>query len=147
MKKICIIVGLVMMGMVSPVFAQMASKLAAVSPETKELVIRLLEANGVRKSIIQIFEDIISRAPEDDKAKLREILKSDAIIENIVPVYVEHFTPAELKELIAFYKSPVGAKNLALTPVLMTEVMEVTGRYFEDQMNQFPKSNQVKAKP
>lgn len=147
MRKRCVVIVLTMMMIVSPAFAQLASKSAAVAPETKELVIRLLEANGVRKSIIQIFEDIISRAPEADKTKLREILKSDMIIENIVPVYVKHFTPAELKELIAFYKSPVGAKNLSLTPVLMTEVMEVTGNYFEDQMNQFQKSNQVKTKP
>ena len=147
MRRICIVMVLALLLVSSPAMAQLASKPAVVSPETKELVIRLLEANGERNSIIQIFEDIISRAPEDEKTKLREILKSDAIIENIVPVYVKHFTPAELKELIAFYKSPVGAKNLALTPVLMTEVMEVTGKYFEEQMNQFQKLNQVKTKP
>lgn len=147
MRKICFGIVLALMLISTPAMAQLASKSVAVSPETKELVIRLMEANGVRQSIIQIFEDIISRAPEDQQNNLREILKSDAIIENIVPVYVKHFTPAELKELIAFYKSPVGAKNLSLTPVLMTEVMEVTGRYFEDQMNHLQKSEQVKTKP
>lgn len=147
MRKICGVMVLALMVMTSPVFAQLASKPSAVSPETKELVIRLMEANGVRKSIIQIFEDIISRAPEDQKERLRGILKSDAIIENIVPVYVKHFTSAELKELIVFYKSPVGAKNLALTPVLMTEVMEATSKYFEERMNQLQKLDQVKTKP
>ena len=146
MKKICVLSVLTFMLMTSVALAQLTNQSAAVPFETKELVVRLLEANGVRQSIVQIFEDIISRAPADQQKNLRDILRSDAIIENIVPVYAKHFTVEELKELIAFYKSPVGAKNLALTPVLMTDVMEVTSKYFEDRMNQLQKPDQSRSK-
>ncbi len=123
----------------SNTFAQVAPKTspaaAPVPAETKELVRRLLEANGMRASIIRIFEDIIKQAPAESQKQLRDALQSDAIIDNIIPIYAKHFTPDEIRELIAFYKSPIGAKNLALTSQLMTEVMEVSGQYFQDKVS------------
>ncbi len=134
MKRLFYFSSLICLLFVSNVFAQIEGGQTpnAVAPETQELVRRLLEANGTRASLIRIFEDIIKRAPADSQKQLQEVLKSDAIIDNIIPVYAKHFTPAELKELIAFYKSPVGAKNLALTPKLMSEVMQVSAQYFEN---------------
>jgi uncharacterized protein len=37
------------------------------------------------------------------------------------PIYARHFTVAELKELMAFYRSPVGAKALRELPQVMGE--------------------------
>ncbi len=100
--------------------------------ETKELVRRLLEANGTRDSLTRIMEEIIKDAPEEKQASLRNLLRSDALIDQVIPIYAKYFTVAELKELVAFYKSPVGAKNLQLTPKLMTDVMATTAKYFQD---------------
>lgn len=110
------------------------------TPEVKELIQRLLEANGVRESLNRIFEDIISRAPAEQQKYLRDVLKTDEIIETISPVYAKYFTPEELKEMIEFYKSPIGTKNLVLTPKLMTEVMQLAGQYFEAHMKDMPKA-------
>ncbi len=142
MKKIFWMSLLVFVCVSSSAFAQVPAP--AIAPETKELVRRLLEANGMRASLIRIFEDIISRAPADSHQELRKLLKPDVIIDNIVPVYAKHFTPAELSELIAFYKSPVGVKNLALTPQLMTEVMQVSQKYFEDNVKMLEKPAKTK---
>ncbi len=142
MKKILWISLLVFVCVSSIAFAQVTA--VPVTSETKELVRRLLEANGMRTSLIRIFEDIISRAPADSQQELRDLLKPDVIIDNIVPVYAKHFTPAELTELIAFYKSPVGVKNLALTPQLMTEVMQVSQKYFEDNVKKLEKPAKTK---
>lgn len=134
----------------SSVFAQGASQKggsAVVDPQVTELVRRLLEANGTRDNITRIFADIIKRAPADKQQELENILKSDKIIDNLVPVYAKHFTAQELKELIAFYKSPVGAKNLALTPKLMTEVMEASVRYFERNIQPQESPAKVKTQP
>ncbi len=148
MKKIFFITLLVFAFVSSNALAQVAAKPAsgadAVVPEIKELVRRLLEANGMRASLIRIFEDIIKNAPAESQKALQDVLKSDAIIDNIIPVYAKHFTADELKELIAFYKSPTGAKNLALTPQLMVEVMEVSQKYFEDNAKEIPKPAQTK---
>jgi uncharacterized protein len=36
-------------------------------------------------------------------------------------IYTAHFSAAELREIAAFYKTPTGAKALALSPRVMTE--------------------------
>lgn len=38
------------------------------------------------------------------------------------PIYTRHFTDDELRELISFYRTPVGRKSLSALPVAMTEV-------------------------
>lgn len=106
--------------------------LATIPEETKELVRRLLEANGTRESMNRIFLDIIQNAPPESQEELRTLLRSDALIDRVIPIYAKHFTPEELKELVTFYKSPVGSKNLKLAPQLMTEVMDESVRYFEE---------------
>ncbi|MCC6758891.1 MAG: DUF2059 domain-containing protein [Candidatus Omnitrophica bacterium] len=145
MRKILVLSFTVFILSVSSVFAQVPVFSRPVSAETKELVRALLEANGMRSSMIRIFEDIISQAPAESQKDLRAVLKGDAIIDNMIPVYASHFSNAEIKELINFYKSPVGAKNLSLTPVLMTEVMQVSQKYFEESVKKLPKPAQVPA--
>ncbi|MGL6275643.1 DUF2059 domain-containing protein [Aeromonas dhakensis] len=39
----------------------------------------------------------------------------------VAAIYRKHFTEAELKELIAFYQSPVGKKSLDTMPAIFQE--------------------------
>ena len=48
---------------------------------------------------------------------------------SIVTVYASNFSAAELRDLIAFYKTPTGQKLLAKTPVIAQQTMAV-GRKF-----------------
>src|SRR5258708_15240605 len=44
------------------------------------------------------------------------------LIEDItVSVYDKHFSVAELRDLVAFYKSPTGKKVMEVTPVMLSE--------------------------
>ena len=106
--------------------------------ETKELVRRLLEANGTRDSLVRILEEIIKDAPPEKQASLRNLMRPDTLIDQVIPIYAKYFTVGELKELVAFYKSPVGAKNLKMTPTLMTEVMAATVKYFQENTPNLP---------
>ena len=45
------------------------------------------------------------------------------------PIYHNHFTHQELKELIAFYKTPLGQKVLKELPLLTQEGMEAGSRW------------------
>jgi len=47
----------------------------------------------------------------------------DEMIDAMVPLYAENYTVAEIKQLTAFYQSPVGRKMMALTPRLTSEGM------------------------
>ena len=137
MKKIFLSIAVLVLT-ASQSFAQLPAVTKPVPAETKELVRTLLEANGMRSSMIRIFEDIIRQAPQESQADLRAVLKGDTIIDNMIPTYAKHFTNAEIKELINFYKSPIGVKNLNLTPVLMQEVMQVSQKYFQESVKKLP---------
>lgn len=51
--------------------------------------------------------------------------RSDELLEKMVPLYAKHFTEAELDELLAFYRSPIGRKTTETMPGLMQESMEL----------------------
>jgi hypothetical protein len=49
----------------------------------------------------------------------------DDILNETVPIYARNFSADELKQVTAFYRSPVGAKMLTKMPQLMGEGMQV----------------------
>lgn len=72
--------------------------------------------------------------------KLREALQRlnymQAIEDDTASIFDKHFTESEIKEWIAFYKSPVGKKMVELMPVMMSESMEKINK------NLFPRLQQ-----
>jgi hypothetical protein len=52
----------------------------------------------------------------------------DAMIDEMVPLYANNYTVAEIKELTVFYRSPVGRKMMTLSPKLAAEGMAVGQR-------------------
>ena len=62
--------------------------------------------------------------------KLWELIRKEMSWENMkddyIKVYSEVFTEDELKELIIFYKSPIGLKFIEKTPLLMQKTMEIS---------------------
>lgn len=52
----------------------------------------------------------------------------EEIIDETVPLYARAFSVAEIGQLADFYRSPIGAKMLAVTPQLMGEGMQIGQR-------------------
>ncbi|MFN8552347.1 MAG: DUF2059 domain-containing protein [Candidatus Obscuribacterales bacterium] len=65
------------------------------------------------------------------KINLGDVLNKVALV-----VYDKNFTDAELKDIIAFYKTPTGQKSLKQMPEVMRESMEMTTTLISPQMNQ-----------
>jgi len=65
---------------------------------------------------------------------LQELMNDQTLIDEIlaetVPLYARTYTAAELKQIAAFYRTPVGAKMLATTPKLMGEGMQIGQQVF-----------------
>jgi hypothetical protein len=65
-------------------------------------------------------------------AVLDGVFGDDALIDEMmadtVQTYARHFTAAELHQIAAFYKTPVGAKSLALMPQIANEAMQSSQR-------------------
>jgi len=55
------------------------------------------------------------------KLKLEYANKPDELLNEVAKVYAMHFTEQELKEIVAFYKTPLGKKMLAEDPVAIQE--------------------------
>ena len=46
-----------------------------------------------------------------------------SVMEDAPVVYARYFTAAELREMLAFYRTPVGQKTLSVLPQVMSEIM------------------------
>jgi hypothetical protein len=62
-------------------------------------------------------------AIRDEMNKLfkEEMIAPGGLAEQLVPIYGNHFTHPEVKELVAFYKSPLGSKLLQEMPLVAGE--------------------------
>jgi uncharacterized protein len=55
----------------------------------------------------------------------RKISTPGGMIDLLVPIYANHFTHAEIKQLLAFYRSDLGKKVINKLPLVMSESIEV----------------------
>ncbi len=118
----------------SPEAYRIAGEKEALTEEKRDLIFRLMEANGARESMNQIFSQIINQAPAEVKGKYQELFKVDEIISRLAPIYAKYYTLRDLKELISFYKSPLGQKHISVTPAVMEETLRETVKYFQAKM-------------
>lgn len=90
---------------------------------------RLLEVSNVIErnlnSIDPLFENYKRSLPsvpkdvwEDLKREFKAEFNADVIAEMYVPIYARHFTPEEVKKMLAFYESPVGRKMITEMPLV-----------------------------
>jgi uncharacterized protein len=70
------------------------------------------------------------------KLKLEYANKPDELFNEVAKVYAMHFTEQELKEIVAFYKTPLGKKMLAEDPVAIQEGLARAKDWANDFSNQ-----------
>jgi uncharacterized protein len=81
------------------------------SPEEKE---------AVRKSSVESIARLTKRI---DEFFDKELDLDKEIDEVAIPIYDKHYSETEIRELIAFHRSPVGQKTLAVMPQMMMDLM------------------------
>jgi hypothetical protein len=57
--------------------------------------------------------------------KFRDKVRTQDLVDMIVPIYARHFTQEELEQLLAFYQSPIGKRMVEEQPLIVKESMEV----------------------
>jgi len=87
---------------------------------------------GTTGDILMSADDVFGGAPIEEVMKvakevqgsfLDEIIKvRKALIEVLVDIYKEAFSPKELRDLIAFYKTTTGQKAVDVMPGVMTKI-------------------------
>ena len=96
-----------------------------------------LSAQMMKAMIPMIMQNLSAAHPEIPKNTLdkigdrlesllrNKITAPGGMADRIVPVYANHFTHDEIKQLLAFYRSDVGKKVTNKMPVVMSESMAV----------------------
>lgn len=104
-----------------------------------EKVKRFLELSGTRKLTTQTMSNMIAmyktNYPATDSSFWNEFqkeLKTDDLIDLMVPVYEKHFSDRELDALIGFYSTPTGQKIVETTPLISSECMAIGMKWGKD---------------
>ena len=94
----------------------------ALSPEQKQ---------KVRANMNQPFENTVKEA----LTIINDPKVADETVERMYPIYAKYYTPDEIRQITAFYKTPVGAKSLNLTPQIIGESMQAGFSIFQPRVN------------
>jgi len=113
----------------------------AFAQSSREVKVKeLMEVMGVSKMTVQSTKQFINTFKENYKDIpdqfwddfLKEI-SSKEFSNLYVSIYAKYYTESELDELIKFYRTPIGQKVIANTPLIMEE-SEKTGRDFGQKL-------------
>lgn len=113
-----------------PAVAQTPSQVAAANELFKIMKLEnqivptsaaMIESEIGRNAGMQAYRDVML-------TWLRKYMTWDAMKPELIKLYTEAYTEAELKELAAFYKTPVGQKSLAKMPELMQKTAMIGGK-------------------
>lgn len=92
----------------------------AANPAFKKEVIRLLELSGTNAQYEAVLAPIIKSVPAEKQAEFKkEVTESlKGLTDKIADIYMEEFTPEDVKTMIKYYESPVGKKAASKAGVL-----------------------------
>ncbi|MFN6464830.1 MAG: DUF2059 domain-containing protein [Nostoc sp. DedVER02] len=124
-----------------PVFAQSPTNTIAPSSNAQEIektnnINKLLEITGAknisRQIITQLLISFKSEYPEVPQKfwdSFAAELKIDDMVNEFIPVYNKYFTNEEIKQIIAFYQTPVGKKTITVIPQISQESYDIGKKY------------------
>lgn len=94
-------------------------KMISETPEMADLINR--EREQAQKTIVETSGRVLRRFKElmPDRINFAEVME-----QMFYPIYDRFFTEEELKDLVAFYKSPTGRKSIEVMPQLMQDAVQ-----------------------
>jgi hypothetical protein len=110
--------------------------LAEGKPSKTDDVRKLLTLSGVPQLGKQVVSNLVAgmrkeapNVPERFWTDFRDGVRTEELLELIVPIYERALTAEEVKALLAFYESPAGKKFVALQPTLTQQSIAVSERW------------------
>ena len=109
--------------------------------------VALMMAGNVNKSMTAMLKkqkpdtppEVFVAIEEEVNGLFKEEIESGRFYEIIYPIYDKKFTTAELKEIVAFYKTPIGQKVTKELPTITQESMVASQQW---AMSLTPKLNE-----
>jgi hypothetical protein len=78
---------------------------------------------------------LVPTIPDAFWTKFREKLNIDDLLFACIPAYDKYYTQSEIRQLIAFYESPIGRKMVEVAPLLAQETM-IIGQKWGEKLGQ-----------
>lgn len=144
--RIMVATGFSLLLALAPTFAE-----DAVSPERIKTAGELIEVSGAAQAfsasddmIAGMFAqfrksgiDIDAETETKMKAICREELEAakPTLLDKTKEIYARHFSETEMRDMIAFYRSPTGQKVVAEMPALMRESVPLSSELMMRVMN------------
>jgi hypothetical protein len=134
-------------GLVALAIAGVAGPAAAANPSPTSILIakQIIEIKGVNSMFDPLVRGVVEKVKNQFMetnfmwAKdLNEVAanlhkeydsRSAELVDAAARIYANHFTEAELKDLLAFYKSPLGQKMIVEEPKALDESLASAGQW------------------
>lgn len=88
-----------------------------------------------KKAALEKIEQVLPGAADAVNRMFRDPALIEEMMAEIGPLYARNYSVAELKQLSAFYRTPLGQKMLALSPRLAAESMAVGQKIVAPRLN------------
>ncbi len=137
------LIALFMIAVVRPAPAQ--TPVPPPSPASLLLAKQIVEIKGVKNVFVPLVRGVVEKTKNmfmqtnfmwqkdlDEVAAIEEkkyAPRVDELVDATARMYATHFTEQELKQLLAFYQSPVGKKALVEEPRVLDESMAYAGTW------------------
>lgn len=109
-------------------FICLGNAASAQDKSKKENVRELMKAMGAEKQMTQMMKMMINsyktntpNVSEEFWDEFLKEVKTDELIDLLIPIYEKNFTDEEILDLTRFYKSAIGQKLLEKNPAIMQE--------------------------
>lgn len=111
----------------------------AMPQQMRAMVTQMIQGDATttpaqKQQALDKFEKTLPRV----SAAVHELLSDpklvDQMVDEMVPLYADTYTVDEIRQLSAFYQSPLGQKMLANMPKLMAQSMEISNRVMMPRM-------------
>ncbi len=104
----------------------------------KQLLAVTGAANLSQQIITQMLVSIKSQYPQVPQKAwdvFQGEIKPDDLLNELIPIYSKYYTNEEIKQIVAFYQSPLGKKIITVLPQLTQESIVVGQRYGAEAAN------------
>lgn len=141
------LLALAVIGIAKPVLAQTPAPAASQTPSPAAILIakQILELKGVKKLFDPLVRGVVEKVKDqfmqtnfmwakDLNAVAAQLEKDYAprvndLIDESAKIYASHFTEAELRQILAFYQTPLGRKVIVEEPRALDESMANAGNW------------------
>lgn len=135
---------LFLIGLTSPANAQ-APAAPQPSPAALLLAKQIVEIKGVQKVFAPLVRGVVEKTKQmfmqtnfmwekdlNEVAAIEEkkyAPRVSELVDATARIYAQHFTEQELRQLLAFYQSPIGRKALVEEPKVLDDAMAYAGNW------------------